>query len=244
MTNRNSPTHIQRKRRRQRERELWEFQRNFVRLMLQCHTQRSFVILSLCHVHVHLSAIVNFQSNGSLWLKHKIWIQGSLSSPNMQHAGKRERRQGSVPKKKSTVRTKGKTPKQIKLVPYLVSSPLSSSHFYFSLPHPSPLSLSTHFAASFSLHLPLLASIPSVSFCLPLCWADRQRQGNCCRACSLTLSAHKSLSTACMSPLHSSPPSFHSGGSGGTHWPASKGLVWLAKPHGQRWMMDGWWRER
>lgn len=48
----------------------------------------------------------------------------------------------------------------------------------------------------------------SVSLSLSL-WADRQRQRDCCCACSLTLSAHKSLSTVCMSPLllHSSLPS-------------------------------------
>ena len=40
-----------------------------------------------------------------------------------------------------------------------------------------------------------------LSVSVSLSRADRQRQRDCCCACSLTLSAHKSLSTACMSPL-------------------------------------------
>lgn len=104
---------------------------------------------------------------------------------------------------------KKKHPKQIKSRPCPSSSlhSLSSSTSYFFTPLfllllLCQLILLPHFLSTPPPHL-FHFFCQSLSLFL---WADRQRQGDCCCACSLTLSAHKSPSTACMSLLLCSLP--------------------------------------
>lgn len=178
----------------------------------------------ICTVLVIISALTRDQQQPLVYIENmNTWFL-THTSPNKQKqrqspintttksahtmmtlkwGGEAREKEGVWWRKEALWQEKGETTKQIKLHPNPASTPhqLSSSTFYFSLPYSAP-SFSTHFAASLSTPPP-----PFHSFCqsLPL-WADRQRQGGCCCACSLTLSAHKSLSTACMSPLLSSLP--------------------------------------
>lgn len=137
-------------------------------------------------------------------------------------------------------------------------TPKNKLNYIQILPHPrtvfghlficSPLypasSLSTRFAASFSPRRPAPPPSRSDSFCQFLSlppWADRQRQGDCCCACSLTLSAHKSLSTACVSPLLSSllpPPTASEGLEEPTDLPVKTGKT--TQTHTDRWIDLNW----
>lgn len=128
----------------------------------------------------------------------------------------------------------GEVGKRANFIPVLLSCfiPLHPPHTH--LQPPLPFFFNSFFCLIFTpTALPPPPPTPSPqspcsdSFCQPLSLpprADRQGQGDCC-ACSLTLSAHKSLSTACTSRLllclhpltPSVPPSLHGWRNGRTH---------------------------